>query len=59
MIVPSPNDQTIGNPREYEGPVKALLRLTETAGFLHSTDGCLDEAASPRDGGAAWCGLGD
>jgi len=40
MIVPSPNDETIGNPREYEGPVKALLRLTETAGFLHSTDGC-------------------
>jgi len=40
MIVPSLNDETIGNPQAYEGPVKALLRLTETPGFLHSTDGC-------------------
>ncbi len=39
MIAPSPNDETIDNPQEYEGPVKALLRLTETAGFLRSTDG--------------------
>jgi len=40
MTAPSPNDETIDNPREYEGPVKALLRLTATAGLLRSTDGC-------------------
>jgi len=39
MITPSSNDQTIDNPQEYEGPVQALLRLTETAGLLRSTDG--------------------
>ncbi|MFI5454033.1 MAG: hypothetical protein ACHRXM_01140 [Isosphaerales bacterium] len=39
MIAPSPSDETIDNPQEYEGPVKALLRLTATVGFLHSTDG--------------------
>jgi len=39
MIATSPNEETIDNPQEYEGPVEALLRLTETAGFLHSTDG--------------------
>jgi len=39
MTTPSSNDQTIDNPPEYEGPVKALLRLTATAGFLRSTDG--------------------
>jgi len=40
MTAPSPNVETIGNPQAYEGPVKALLRLTATAGFLRSTDGC-------------------
>jgi len=40
IIAPSSNDETIDNPQEYEGPVKALLRLTETAGLLRSTDGC-------------------
>ncbi|MFI5455395.1 MAG: hypothetical protein ACHRXM_08075, partial [Isosphaerales bacterium] len=40
MTAPSPSDETIDNPWEYEGPVKALLRLTETAGLLWSTDGC-------------------
>jgi len=39
MISPSPNHETIENPQEYQGPVKVLLRLTATAGFLHSTDG--------------------
>jgi hypothetical protein len=39
MNAPSRNDETIDNAREYEGPVEALLRLTATAGFLHSTDG--------------------
>jgi len=39
MIAPSSNAQTIDNPQEYEGPVQALLRLTETAGLLRSTDG--------------------
>jgi len=40
MIAPSPNDQTIDNPDVYEGPVKGHLRLTASAGFLRSTDGC-------------------
>jgi len=40
MANPRSNDETIDYPQEYEGPVKALLRLTETAGFLRSTDGC-------------------
>jgi len=39
MIASSPNDETIDNPQDYEGPVKALLRLTETAALLRSTDG--------------------
>jgi len=39
MIAPSSNAQTIDNPQEYEGPVQALLRLTETAALLRSTDG--------------------
>jgi len=39
MVNPSSNDEAIDNPLEDEGPVKVLLRLTETAGFLRSTDG--------------------
>jgi len=39
MIAHSLNAQTIDNPQAYEGPVQALLRLTETAGLLRSTDG--------------------
>jgi len=39
MIAPSSNGQTIDHPQEHEGPVQALLRLTETAGLLRSTDG--------------------
>jgi len=39
MIPASASDETIENPLANEGPVKALLRLTETAGFLRSTDG--------------------
>ena len=39
MIAPSSNEQTIDNPQPYEGPVQALLRLTETAVLLRSTDG--------------------
>jgi len=42
MIAPSSNEQTIDNSQEYEGPVQALLRLTETAGLLRSTDGSFD-----------------
>ncbi|MFI5455552.1 MAG: hypothetical protein ACHRXM_08880 [Isosphaerales bacterium] len=39
-MIPAPaSDATIENPLANEGPVKALLRLTETAGFLRSTDG--------------------
>jgi len=40
MIEPSPSHQTIDNSLEARSPVKALLRLTETAAFLRSTDGC-------------------
>ena len=40
MVNPGSNDEAIGNPKKDEGPVKALLRLTETAVFLRSTDGC-------------------
>jgi hypothetical protein len=36
MIATSPNDETIGNPQEYEGPAEALMRLTATAGFEES-----------------------
>jgi len=39
MSAPSPADETVGNPLKDEGPVKALLRLTETAGFLRTADG--------------------
>jgi len=39
MIAPSSNQQTIDHPQEHEGPVQALLRLTETARLLRSTDG--------------------
>jgi len=39
-MIPAPaSDATIDNPLANEGPVKALLRLTETAGLLRSTDG--------------------
>ena len=36
---PDSNGEAIDNPLEHERPVKALLRLTETAAFLRSTDG--------------------
>jgi len=39
MIATSSNGHTIDHPQEREGPVQALLRLTETAGLLRSTDG--------------------
>ena len=39
MIAPSSNGQTIDHPEEHEGPVQALLRLTETAGLVQSADG--------------------
>jgi len=39
MVAPSPNDRSVDHHQEYEGPVQALLRLTETAGLLRSTDG--------------------
>jgi len=39
MVNPSSNDEAIDSPLKDEGPVKVLLRLTETAGFLRSTDG--------------------
>jgi len=39
MANPSSNGKAIDNALERERPVKALLRLTETAGFLQSTDG--------------------
>jgi len=39
MIEPSPSNETTDNCREVQRPVKALLRLTETASFLRSTDG--------------------
>ena len=40
MVNPSSNDEAIDNPLKDEGPVKALLRLAETAAFLRSADGC-------------------
>jgi len=40
MIAPSLTDTTIDNPQDYEGPVRALLRLTATAGLLRTNDGC-------------------
>jgi len=40
MIAPSSNGQTIDNPQDREGPVQALLRLTETVGLLRTADGC-------------------
>jgi len=39
MVAASSNGQTVDHHQEYEGPVQALLRLTETAGLLRSTDG--------------------
>ena len=38
MIAPS-HHEPIANPPEFKGPVKELLRLTENAGLLRSTDG--------------------
>ena len=40
MANPTSNGEAIDNALEHERPVKALLRLTETAAFLRSTDGC-------------------
>jgi len=40
MVNSSSNDEAIDNPLKHEGPVKALLRLTETAGLLRTIDGC-------------------
>jgi len=39
MVNPGSNDETLDKALERERPVKALLRLTETAAFLRSTDG--------------------
>jgi hypothetical protein len=39
MANPGSNDATLDKALERERPVKALLRLTETASFLRSTDG--------------------
>jgi len=39
MANPGSNDETPDKALECERPVKALLRLTETAAFLRSTDG--------------------
>jgi len=41
MIEPSPSRHTIDNSLEAQSPVKALLRLTESAAFPRSTDGRL------------------
>jgi len=38
MVNPTSYDDAIDNPLKHEGPVKALLRLTATAGLLRSTD---------------------
>ena len=38
MVVTTSNDETIDNSRDGEGPVDALLRITETARFLRLTD---------------------
>ena len=40
MANPTSNGEAIENPDKDEGPVKALLRLTETAAFLRTTDDC-------------------
>jgi len=40
MLNPPSNDKVIDNPVKDGGPVKALLRLTETAALFRSTDGC-------------------
>jgi len=40
MVNPASNDEAIDNPLKDEGPVKVLLRLTESARFLRSADGC-------------------
>jgi len=39
MVNPRSNGEALDIPLERERPVKALLRLTETAAFLRSTDG--------------------
>jgi hypothetical protein len=39
MSAPPSNGESAANPSANKGPVQALLRLTETAGFFRSTDG--------------------
>jgi len=57
MIDPSPRHETVDNSLEAQSPVKALLRLTETAAFLRSTDGRFNARVQVR-GRPEICALG-